>query len=261
MSAGRMRPQVSEVLVPAGLVVLGVLFLFGVVVPPTLHDVPINSVVVKSFDFHSYFLPRFILGAQEVAAGRWPLWNPFEFAGIPLLATAQPAALYPFKLLIFGLMPHEPAYWTFLVVHYLLSGFGFIWFAREQKLNRAAIAVGTLVWVFSVGTIASNYHLNRVANFCWIPFCFLFAQRILNGPRLRDFASLSLVVGLQLTAGYPEWALDTAIMVGLMFVLRPLCLRVKFGWRESALVVAAVGLGALVASAQIFPLAEIAHEA
>lgn len=256
-----MQSRAREVLLPAGLVLLGIAFFFLVMVPPTLHDTGPES-ILKSYDFHSYFLPRFILGAEELRLGQWPLWNPFEYAGLPLLATAQPAALYPPKVLFFSLLRPQSAYWAFLIFHYLVSAFGFIWFTREQRLSPAAIVVGSLSWVFSEGTLASNYHLNRVANFCWIPYCFLFAYRLLEAPRLKDFALLALVVGLQLTAGYPEWALDTALMIGVMLILRPLTARpIRVQWYRSALVIGAVALGAIVASVQTLPLAEIALEA
>lgn len=257
-----MRGRVSELLGLAALIALCVAFLFGVMVPRTLHDIGPES-TFTAYDFHSYFLPRFMFGAEEVAHGRWPLWNPFEYNGLPFLATAQPTALYPIKILVFALLPTRAAYWTFLVLHYLISGWGFLLFARGQKLERAAAFVGAATWVFSVGTLASNYHPNRIPNFCWIPYCFYFAHRLALWARLRDFVALSLIVGLQITSGYPEVAVDTALLVGLMLLVRPFTSaeRGQPIWYAVALVIGAVALGAIIASAQTLPLVEAALEA
>jgi len=45
------------------------------------------------FDFYGYFLPKYVYGTEEVLAGRLPIWNRYEYSGIPFLATAQPAVL------------------------------------------------------------------------------------------------------------------------------------------------------------------------
>jgi hypothetical protein len=256
-----MRGRVSEVVVPAGLVLLCMAFFFGVIVPPTLRDTGLES-VVSSYDFHSYFLPRFMLGAQQVRAGHWPLWNPFEYQGVPLLAAAQPLALYPPKVILFALLPTQAAYLCFLVGHYLVSGWGFLLFAREQKLHWVAVFTGTALWVFSLSTLASNYHPNRIPNFCWMPYFFLLANRLANEAKLRDFVFLTVVTSVQFTAGYPEAVLDTSIMVGLMLLMRPVCrLRGEQLSFVIPVIAGAVALGAIVASAQTLPLVELSLEA
>src|SRR5437763_8978162 len=41
---------------------------------------------------------------QELAAGRFPLWDPAPLGGLPLFANVQPAVLYPLHLL-WALLP------------------------------------------------------------------------------------------------------------------------------------------------------------
>jgi hypothetical protein len=56
----------------------------------------------------------------ELLAGRLPLWNRFEFAGIPFLATAQPRRSIS-EAARFATLHGEPALVAFLAVHHLLA--------------------------------------------------------------------------------------------------------------------------------------------
>src|SRR5690348_10157875 len=51
--------------------------------------------VLAPGDGLAYYLPMHKLAAEALRAGHLPAWNPFQFAGSPLLATAQPAPFYP----------------------------------------------------------------------------------------------------------------------------------------------------------------------
>src|ERR1700755_1675228 len=78
-----------------------------------------------NYDLHSFFLPKFAYGSEEILHGRFPLWNPYEDAGVPFFATAQPSVLYPPKILLFGLLPKVAAYWIYLGLHYVLLAVSF----------------------------------------------------------------------------------------------------------------------------------------
>src|SRR5438876_315986 len=45
-------------------------------------------------DLYAYFLAKQAYVAETFRAGHLPLWNPYEFCGLPLLGTAQGSALY-----------------------------------------------------------------------------------------------------------------------------------------------------------------------
>src|SRR2546426_61804 len=108
----------------AALLAICLLAYFLVVVPRSLTDLGRLS-IPTSYDFHSYFLPRFMYGTEELRHGRFPLWNPFEYGGVPFFATSQPEVLYPPKALLFALLAPSTAYWAFMVVHYVGLALGF----------------------------------------------------------------------------------------------------------------------------------------
>ena len=119
---------------PALILAILLAVLWGWFVPRATESAP-SPPGFDTWDFHNYFLPRYVFGTQELLAGRLPLWNRLEFAGMPFLATLQPAALYPPKILAFALFDPEAAMKTFLVAHYVLLIGGFLLFLRSQGIG------------------------------------------------------------------------------------------------------------------------------
>src|SRR5213078_822336 len=77
-------------------------------------------------DLYGYFVPKFWYGNAELGAGRLPLWNPYEYGGLPFLGAAQPAALYPPKIAVYALAGRAATH-AYMALHYLLAGgFAFV---------------------------------------------------------------------------------------------------------------------------------------
>lgn len=246
---------------PVGLAWLCVAVFFAVFVPPALRDLGPASLASNS-DLQSYFLPKYAFGSDELLRGRLPAWNLYEYAGLPFLATAQPAVFYPPKILLYAVLSPTAAHWVFLIGHYLLAAYGFVAFARELGLRREAALVGAVAFLFSVPVLAGNYHPTRIANLTWLPFIFLCVTRIVRGGGFAPFAWLSAVVALQLSAGYPEFTLDTALFVGLYVIALWLAdAPARPRWAAPFIVGAAFALGGLISAIEILPLVEIGAEA
>lgn len=216
---------------------------------------------VTNYDLQSFFLPKFVYGSKELLSGRFPLWNPYEDAGVPFFATAQPSVLYPPKVLLFGLLPKAAAYWSYLVIHYLVLALGFYLLMKEQGVSDGAAFVGASVWTFAVPILSSNYHPNRIANLAFFPLVFLLVERVGRRGGAAAVAALALVVGAQFLAGYPGYVLDAALLVGVHALVQPLAspaLPAPFRpiRRTLPLLVVAFAVGAGIAAVQLFPLFE-----
>lgn len=209
-----------SLLVPVAMLAACLAAYFLIFLPPTLHDVgPMSD--FTTYDLRSFFLPKFVYGSHELARGVFPLWNPYEYGGIPFFATAQPAVLYPPKAILFALFDESTAYWSFMVFHYVVLAGGFLWFLREQKIVGLAAFAGAAAWTLSVPVLFSNYHPTRIANLAFVPFCFVFVERIGFGVAVkRSAAWLVVVLALQLTAGYPEFTADLGILVAVHAAVR-----------------------------------------
>src|SRR5262249_30510838 len=57
----------------------------------------------EASDLFLYFYPSQTFEATRLRAGALPFWNPWQGAGQPFLATLQPGALYPGRLLLLAL--------------------------------------------------------------------------------------------------------------------------------------------------------------
>jgi hypothetical protein len=256
-----MSQKDRELLTPALLVLLCIAAFFGVFIRPGLEDRGRES-LQTAFDYQSYFLPRFTLTSAELFKGHLPTWNAFEYGGIPLLATSQAAALYLPKALLFGILPEETAIWVFLIFHFVLHAGTFLLFLRHHGITGVAAFVGTALWVFTSLMLLGGYAPIRIANLAWMPLFFLFAERIVQGGGRRAFAGLAVVVAMQLFAGYPEFAIDTSFLFGIHATVSWFTRRWQSPpWKTLPILGAAFVLGAVVAGAQLIPLAELAQVA
>ncbi len=253
----RLSPELAvPLLLLVCLAAFGIFFL-----PQGLDDVGARS-LITSYDWHSHFLPKFVHGSEELLAGRLPVWNPYEYGGLPFLATAQPAVFYPPKLLLFGFLPTETAHWTFLFLHYAALVIGIVWFFRERKIVGAPALVGAAVWTFAYPIVGSSYHPTRVANLVWIPFIFVFVERIAKGDVRKSLPWLILVVVLQLTSGYPEFTIDLGLLLAVHGIASWALKDWKTPpWKTVPIFGAAFVFAALIAAVQLLPLAELGMEA
>ena len=254
------RPTAAALSVP--LLVAGVLLFWLVVLPARIHPAKTTGPSIVAWDLYSYFLPKLEYGTDELLAGRLPVWNPYEFAGIPFLATAQPAAVYPPKLLVFGALPERPALIVFLAAHHLLAALGMLALLRRVGVGPLGALAGAAGAALAAPLLLSLYHPGRFASLAWTPLVFAAAESLGRGGGARAVVGLALALAMQLTAGYPEIALDCVLLVGVLALAR----LATATWPAPARRVlpglaAGVVLGWLAAGIQTFPLAALVLQA
>ncbi len=89
-------------------------------------------------DLLTFWLPRWSFLGESVAAGRIPLWNPFEMAGYRFAADPQSGWLYAPPMLLFSVFSPGPALRLFIVFNPLLAGLAMYVFLRKESIGRAA---------------------------------------------------------------------------------------------------------------------------
>src|SRR5262249_22038305 len=88
-----------------------------------------------------------ILTGKMLAQGLFPLWNPYLFGGMPLLASIYPGVLYPPNWL-FVLFRPEIAMTMVVITTYHLAFIGTYRYARALRLNRFSALIAGIIFTF-----------------------------------------------------------------------------------------------------------------
>jgi len=235
----------------------GVLWFWLLLLPAASAEHAVHFQIVPGWDLYSFFFPKYTFGSQELAAGRLPLWNRFEFAGLPFLGSAQPATLYPPRALAFAIFEPARAMQLLLLVHLLALPILFAVFVRALGVGWLGCLAGGAYWSFNLAVLSSLAHPDRLSNLVWFPLIFLFGDRLLRGPTVPSFVALAAVYGVQLSAGNPEYPFQCAVLLGVHALVVTIQTRPRNLWRAPTLVALALSCGAMLAAVQLLPFAEV----
>ncbi len=96
------------------------------------------------------------LAVEEMKKGSWPLWNPYNNAGTPLLANFQTGALYPLNIIFFipnvfntDDLQHFATLWSYFIYAQIpLASFFMYIYIRKIGLGELAALFGAGTWAF-----------------------------------------------------------------------------------------------------------------
>jgi hypothetical protein len=167
-----------------------------------------------SADMYAQFYPKFVYGNVVLESGRFPLWNPYEYCGVPFLATLHNEPCYPFKFLIFWVLPPHLAIQVFIAFHiFLTASFTYLFF-RVIQLSSSASFLGALIWAFSESlAFLSIYHPHRFAAAAWLPFCLMCLHRLLKGGGFHWSVLLAVGGAMGFLAGMPQMTISTFVFL------------------------------------------------
>jgi hypothetical protein len=198
-----------------------------------------------------------VLIGQMLAHGELPLWNPYIFAGMPLLASIQPGALYP-PTWLFAVLSPQLAMNLLVLTTYHLALFGTYLYLRRIGSNRVGAVLAAVTFAFGGYMIAHLGHTNRISAAVWLPWILLAIEELQLQVRWRWVALGAAFIALQLYAGEPQMTLYT-IMVAGAYGLATLLFRVKAEVRVRFLGAALVMsvCGGLLSMIQLLPEREL----
>lgn len=209
------------------------------------------------------------LARASLGRGELPLWNPYEFAGMPFLAGGQSGALYPFGA-IFYLLPVERAYGPFLALHIFLAGAFAHLLARVLGARPGAAAIGAFAFAFCGFLIVSFTWPMVVSAAVWLPLLLAVVELIVRAAErgcrpTRPFALAlvgSVALASQLLAGHLEISFYAGFSLLFYAVGRLLLGPIRQrAWRRAAVALAALAamalLGPALAAVQLLPFAEL----
>lgn len=155
-------------------------------------------------DLINQFVPWREFALSELAAGRFPAWNPHLFSGTPFAANIQTSLFYPENLLHL-IMPTESVFSWSLAFHHLMAALAMYAFLYSLTDTSPAAAFGAIVYAWSgfFITHAHDGHLIHARAYAWIPLALL-AQGAGTGFSLRRAAALGLCLAMMFYAGHTQ---------------------------------------------------------
>jgi hypothetical protein len=194
-------------------------------------------------------LPWFHVQARAWNHGTVALWDPYLWAGQPLLGQAQPGVAYPLNWILFalplrhdGLIRGWALQWYFVAIRFMALAFCYL-LCRDLGRSRAASLVAGCVFALG-GYIGHTSWPQMVNGALWLPLVFLFLLRAGRGEQpLRNAVLSGMFLGIAWLSGHhqapmflmlaaagawlyfifrdgrPDWSMARAAMLALVFVV------------------------------------------
>lgn len=163
--------------------------------------------------------PYRLLSVETFKKGQLPKWNPYSFAGTPLLANIQSAAFYPLNNL-FWILP-APFAWSVLVtLTPLLAGIFTYFYLRNLELSERASFLGALTFAYC-GFMVSWMEWNTLAHTAlWLPLILLAQDKLIKQFRWRWAGVLVTAESCMILAGHLQTAMYIVVFSSVYLWMR-----------------------------------------
>ncbi len=255
--------QSDDALDRRDLMVLGAFLLFLLLFFAHALLQPGGSVLGRAAgDARSQFYGWRVFGFDQVRQGHFPLWNPYEFLGMPFVASLQSAMFYPFHWLC-AVMPMGRGINLGILLNLFCSGaFTYLW-CRRLGLRWQGAAVAMVGYAFCAQQVLRVFegHWSFLAPMAWTPAILLCIEEALRGGwRPLAVAGGALAVAMQWFGGNPQYLFYGGIAAFLYVIGRLVMERARgstFAYRVLVEFGAIYLLGTLLAGAQVLPAVEM----
>lgn len=210
---------------------------------------------ILQWDGLAQYYPWRLCAARQLHVGLLPLWNPYQFAGAPLLANGQSAVFYPLNVIFWIVDPARAFGWSAFIHSFLAAAFTY-GLARHWGRTRAAALFAGIAFGFG-GYLSAWAMLPTLANTAsWLPVVLLLLEHCLSAEerRLQWLRGIGLAAALfcALTAGHAQ--IFFYLLVAL--ILRALFLKPQ--WKALMVVVGSTVFGLGCGALQLLPTLELA---
>ncbi len=231
--------------------------------------------VLGDGDLQGYFFPYWVAAARALRAGRLPLWNPYLFAGTPLLANSQAGVFYPLNWPLWllsgsALEGLTRSLHVSVLLHLGIAGMTARGLARRLGAGRWGAALAGLLYAGGGFLGLHVEHLNQLQGLAWLPLALPVRART-PSERPPGFPATSslLAFALILLAGHTQTAFIAAVGIGLFRLGEEVGNQLLAGGGRvrglfsaggrALLSLLPFGLSGLVAAIQLLPAFELAR--
>jgi hypothetical protein len=256
-------PRALELL-GVGLIALVLLGLFG--------RLAADGLIAHQRDTRAFYYPLTAWFAQELDAGRLPLWCPLIFGGYPLLADGEIGMLYPANVMALLILPTERAFQFVAAIHYFVAGAGSYALARVLGVGRLAATYAGIAFALCGFMIGHFDHGNILRSAAWLPVLLCCGELALraHGYRVIRWTALAAAsLGLSGLGLHPQVVLINLVTLWSYLSMRAVALLLPLDQaggvrgmqallsRLIAILACTTALGLAGAAAQLIPTYEL----
>jgi hypothetical protein len=206
------------------------------------------------------YLPRRVELTESIRSGRFPLWNPYVFGGMPFFADPQTRVLYPIALLLIPADPLKSMGYD-IAIHVFLAMLGMYLFMRQVGVRTLGGVAAAFGYAFSSFYYVRMGHPTFVAAGAWIPFFFYGFECARNRER-KGTLLLTLFFAMGYLAGFPQvflFGVGAVVLYGLYVSACVVGNRRQSILRTARVFIISGGLAVLIVAVQLVPFAELAR--
>jgi hypothetical protein len=164
-------------------------------------------------DAAHFYYPLYQRVQAEWDKGHWPLWEPEENAGMPLLGNPTAAVLYPGKI-AFAFVSYPVGMRVYVIAHALLAFATMLTMLRSFGVSWTGAGLGGLSYAFSGPVLFQYCNIIYLVGAAWLPLGLLAVDRWLRLGRRRAIPLLAVVLAMEVLGGDPEMAYLTGLCAG-----------------------------------------------
>jgi hypothetical protein len=164
-------------------------------------------------DASHYYYPLNERVQEEWNHGRWPLWEPEENAGMPLLGNPTAAVLYPGKV-VFAVLPYAWAARVYIVAHSALAFLSMLVLMRHWGTSWFGSALSALGYAFGAPIMFQYCNIIYLIGAAWLPLGIRAVDRWVRQGRRWAMLELAIVLAMQTLGGDPQ----AAYLLGLISI-------------------------------------------
>lgn len=141
------------------------------------------------------------LAYSMLKSGYLPLWNPYSFSGVPLLAAFQAGVFYPINL-IFFIFPFWLGWSFYIILQPVLAGIFLYLYLDNLKLKKQASFLGALVFSFSGFSVSWLLWGNVIHTALWLPLILLSIDKLISAKRRKEIFLWSFIYIFSITSSF-----------------------------------------------------------
>ncbi|MEX2007769.1 MAG: YfhO family protein [Candidatus Levyibacteriota bacterium] len=185
-------------------------------------------------------------------SGQVPLWNPYSFAGTPLLANYQSAVLSPLNLLFF-IFPFVDGWSILILLQPLLAGLSMYVFVRALKRSEIASLISSISFMFC-GFMTSWMGYGTLGYAILpLPLTLFAVEKYFNTKKIRFLTLLSFTILLSFFSGHFQISIYFLLFAIVYILYKLIVTKDSSSFLKTSLF---VGFGLLLVMPQLLPSTE-----